>query len=258
MSPRKKPDNTVTPPPTEGPFASNNGAVAEFTPAETDGQRNLTPADVVPFGDTEADVMEDAQAEGQDNSEILPSLDVPQPSSTTRVTVAVLEEDWSRLMALLTNVENARGEYTDAKEEASRAKKSLETAQEALERALDRMRAGKEADQEPRLPFDAPAGIPEPSLDGLPYDGIHQSDVTQEINDEYRAESFGAVQTLTPEETRRQQVLATSAWLIERGWKHCDPAHCERYSDDDLDKLLAWARGDTDIPEVAGLTTTEA
>ena len=238
MSPRKKTENTATPPPTEGPFASSNGAVAEFTPAETDAasQRNLTPADVVPFADTEAAAMEDAQAEGQDNHEALPSLDVPQPAS--QATVEVLEEDWTRLMALLTSVENARGEYTSAKEEASRAKKALETAQEALERALDRIRAGKEANQQPPLPFNAPAGTPEPSPDGLPYDGIHQSDV---VND-------------TPVYDRHMKIKETSAWLIERGWKHCDPEHCERYDEATLDSLLAWARGDSDIPEIDGLT----
>lgn len=172
---------------------------------------------------------------GVDDSESLPTVDPAQP---TPLTVEVLEEDWTRLMALLTSVENARGEYTSAKEEASRAKKALETAQEALERALDRIRAGKEATQEPRLPFDAPAGTPEPSPDGLPYDGIHQSDVVSD----------------TPIYDRHMKIKETSAWLIERGWKHCNPEHCDRYSDDDLDKLLAWARGDSDIPEIDGLT----
>lgn len=204
--------------------------------------------------DVHLDKYAEATAEGQDNSEALPSLDVPQPPS--QATVEVLEEDWERLMALLTSVENARGEYTSAKEEASRAKKALETTQEALERALDRIRAGKEANQEPRLPFDAPAGIPEPSPEGLPYDGIHQSDVAQ-------PEPTFPMGFVTPEmgaepgEIRRLRVAQTSAWLIERGWKHCDPEHCERYSDDELDKLLAWSRGDTDIPDIDGLTTAE-
>ena len=166
---------------------------------------------------------------------ILDEPTVPQPSQPT---VEVLEEDWTRLMALLTSVENARGEYTSAKEEASRAKKGLESAQEALERALDRIRAGKEANQEPRLPFDAPAGIPEPSPDGLPFNGIHQSDV---VND-------------TPVYDRHMKIKETSAWLIERGWKHCDPAFCERYDEATLDSLLAWARGESDIPEIDGLT----
>ncbi len=102
-------------------------------------------------------------------------------AATAPATVQVLEADWERIMALLGSVENARAQHNDAKEEASRAKKNLEAVQEALERALDRVRAGKTASQEPTLPFDAPAppGVPEPSPDGLPFEGVHQSDVQQ-------------------------------------------------------------------------------
>ena len=58
--------------------------------------------------------------------------------------------------------------------------------------------------------------------------------------------------TMAPEEVRRQRVLQTSAWLIERGWKHCDAAYCERYDDATLHKLLAWASGETDVPDGPG------
>lgn len=181
---------------------------------------------------------------------------VPGTVQTQPRTVAIIEADYQHLMNLLGSVESCRSEYNSAKEDANHAKKALETAQSALERALDRIRAGQAAAQEPTLPFDAPAGIPEPSPEGLPYDGIHQSDVAQ-------PEPTFPMGFVTPEmgaepgEIRRLRVAQTSAWLIERGWKHCDPEHCERYSDDELDKLLAWSRGDTDIPDIDGLTTAE-
>lgn len=196
-------------------------------------------------------------------------------------TVTVLAEDWDRVMLLLGSVEEARSENNDAKEHAAATKKTLEKAQESLERALDRVRSGVSAAPDPQLPFDGPQappeppGTPEPSPDGLPFDGIHQSDVVHEtvattaaeqpdasvpplmdedvtgqhiIDDANAALDAGAA----AEEQRRLKRLQTSAWLIERGWKHCDPAYCDRYDEPTLDALLAWASGDTDIPAVPG------
>lgn len=99
--------------------------------------------------------------------------------------IAIVEEDWARVMAMLANVERSRTEHDDLKRQTSDAKRELEAAQAALERALGRIRDGLRVTEEPRLPFEAapatdvPAGVPEASPEGLPFDGVHQSDVVQ-------------------------------------------------------------------------------
>lgn len=241
MTPRKKPDAPLADSETNAPNADTNRPISETETPEREpiGANSETPV---------TDEMLADQSQRLDES-------VDRLSQSISERVFIVEEDWSRLMALLATVEETESELNDAKEAASAAKKAHDTAQAALQRALGRMRDGLRASQEPELPFDAPAGIPEPSPEGLPYDGIHQSDVEQS---DAHDDKEDARLTMAPEEQRRQKVLATSAWLIERGWKRCTPEMCEGYSDAELDALLAWARGDTDVPEIAGLTVDAA
>lgn len=155
--------------------------------------------------------------------------------------ISIIEDDWNRLMSLLASVEATKAELEECKRASRDAKENHDAAEEALQRALARIRDGRTATQEPRLPFEAPeaAAAPEPAAGapavpdagdpGLPHGGIHQSDVVDAANND-------------------SANVALAERLIGAGWRHITPLIVAGYTEQECADLIAWLDGDTQQP----------
>ncbi len=166
------------------------------------------------------------------------------PAEETRTIRAGLPQvtlpgsDWRDLMDLLDDVEHTAETYDDLKRRASDAKKDHEAAQVALERALARLRDGRTAHTEPKLPFDEPAPAAPEGDNVLPFGGVHQSDVI-------------AAAHADPE------IVALVERLQSFGWDHVDAVIVSGYTQKEREDLIAWMDGFGPRPEIATDPTPE-